>query len=307
VTTQTRRRSPEERAEAAAKLNDELAQAVETLATSEGWMRYLTTAAKFPSYSIMNQIWLAEQAWIRQVSISRVMGYGAWQEVGRQVTQGQKAFYVIGPIKKRLTAEQAAERAALGQRAYDDQGRPTVVVVGWQRLRVFDISQTIVTDPERWIDAPEMPELTGEAPAGLWDRTQDLIQNEGFALDRHDPTPDDGGALAWVRWSDKVLWIAPQVDEAECVRRALHEVAHVRCEHDGRKVSRAQGELEADSAAWIAGQMLGVDFTDATTIYIAGWAPKDPDERREALKTAVGAVMTAAQSLVADLVEEEPC
>jgi hypothetical protein len=216
-----------------------------------------------------------------------------------------EGLYVIGPIKKRLTPEQATERAAKGQKAYDEQGRPAIVIVGWHRLRVFDISQTIVTDPEKWVDAPAMAELTGAAPAGLWDRTQDLIQEEGFALDRHDQTPEDGGALGWVRWPDKVLWIAPQVEEAECVRRALHEIAHVRCEHDERKVSRAQGELEADSAAWIAGQMLGVDFTDATTVYLAGWAPNDPDKRREALKTAAQAVMAAAQSLVADLFEEE--
>jgi antirestriction factor ArdC-like protein len=87
VTGKPRRLSDEERAERIEKLNEELGDAVEALATSDGWMRYLAMSAKFHTYSPLNIIWLAEQAYERGTTISRVAGYKAWQEMGHLQTR----------------------------------------------------------------------------------------------------------------------------------------------------------------------------------------------------------------------------
>ena len=264
--------SHEERAVQVEALNAQLAQAVEALTTSDGWMRMLAASAKFHRYSPNNVLMLAIQAYERGTEITRVAGFRRWLELGRCVTKGEKGYIVIAPVRRRLLREEAVQAAARGERAYDSEGQPALAIQGFKAEHVFDIAQTSVVHPEKWIDEPDMPQLTGSAPAGIWGKLAALINAEGFTLDRHDATPEDGSAHGWTRYSDHTMWIRPDVDEAEACRIALHEVAHVRCDHDGRQVSRTQKETEADSVAWIVGQVIGIDFTEATAIYLGGWA-----------------------------------
>lgn len=300
--------SPEQRADAAQKLNDELVAAVESLATSDGWRRWLTMAAKLPTYSVRNQVLLAVQAWERGEVISRCAGYDAWQKLGRQVVKDSKRFWVVAPIRRRLTVEQARNLAVEGKKAFDCEGRPILVIVGWRRARVFAIEQTTVVDPAKWADAPEMADVSTEAPAGLWDAMVSLIEAEGYTLDDHDPTDQDSGALAWVNHETHVIWIRP--DEAmttgERCRRLLHEIAHFRLEHGRRRdVSRSQRETEADSVAYIAGTLLGIELAESTVSYLAGWLPDDAEARRTMLGEVAALVMETAQELVGELSEQE--
>lgn len=297
--------SPEERAEAAQKLNEELAEAVEALATSDGWRRWITMAAKLPTYSVRNQIWLAIQAWERGEVITRCAGYEAWQKLGRQVSKGNRAYQVVAPIKRRLTLEEAHAAVKDGRKGFDDQGRPVQAIFGWRRARVFAIEQTTVVDPDKWAEAPEMADVSTEAPAGLWDAMVELIEAEGYELDDHEPTEEDGGALAWVNHETHVIWIRPDegMTTGERCRRLLHEIAHFRLEHGRRQVSRSQRETEADSVAYIAGTLLGLDLTESTVTYLAGWLPTETEDRQAMLAEVAGIVMETAQEIVAELYE----
>lgn len=294
----------EEREAKVEALNAQLSEAVEALTTSDGWMRMIAASAKFHRYSANNVMMLAAQAHGRGTTITRVAGFRRWLELGRCVTKGEKGYVVIAPVRRRLSAAEAAEAAAKGQRAYDQDGQPAMVIRGFKGEHVFDIAQTSVVDPEKWVDEPDMPQLTGTAPAGLWDQLVTLIRAEGFTLDRHEATTEDGSAHGWTRYSDRVMWIRPDIDEAESVRIALHEIAHVRCDHEQRRVSRSQCETEADSVAWIIGQVVGVDFTDASAIYISGWAGSG-DEQKATLSAAAEAVHRAANYLIGVLAPEQ--
>jgi antirestriction protein ArdC len=296
--------SHEERAAKVVALNAQLAQAVETLTTSDGWMRMLAASAKLHRYSANNVLMLAIQAYERGTEITRVAGFRRWLELGRCVTKGEKGYVVIAPVRRRLSREEAAQAAARGECAYDSESQPALVIRGFKSERLFDIAQTSVVDPEKWIDEPAMPQLTGSAPAGLWDKLAALIGAEGFTLDRHDATPEDGSAHGWTRYSDHTMWIRPNVDEAEACRIALHEVAHVRCDHGARQVSRTQRETEADSVAWIVGQVVGVDFTEATAIYLGGWAGSG-DKQKDVLTAAAEAVHRAANYMIGVLAPEQ--
>jgi antirestriction protein ArdC len=55
-------------------------------------------------------------------------GFRQWQEVGRQVKKGEKAFYILGPISKKVTDK--------------DTGEERVIVVGFKGLPVFGFEQT---------------------------------------------------------------------------------------------------------------------------------------------------------------------
>jgi antirestriction protein ArdC len=78
-------------------LNEQLAQAVERLATSEGWAAMLTVAARLRRYSINNQILLWAQAEERGVTLTRVASFGVWKSLGYRVRKGSTGFGVFAP------------------------------------------------------------------------------------------------------------------------------------------------------------------------------------------------------------------
>ena len=132
------------------------------LTTSEAWVRMLRVAARFTRYSPTNVLLLWMQAEQRGVTLSRVAGYRAWQAMGRQVVKGARSFAVRAPVRRRLTVEEAAERARTGQRpAFDADGRPALVVRGFRLERVFRYEDT---EGEPLPEAPEVGYVTGDTP-----------------------------------------------------------------------------------------------------------------------------------------------
>ena len=125
------------------------------------------------------------QAEQRGVTLSRVAGYRAWQAMGRQVVKGARSFAVKAPVRRRLTVEEATERARSGQRpAFDADGRPALVVRGFKLERVFRYEDT---EGEPLPEAPEVGYVTGDTPAGAWDALAALVTRAGL------PAHDRGG------------------------------------------------------------------------------------------------------------------
>ena len=126
-------RTPEERAAEVEALAEQLNDAVAELTTSEAWVGMLRVAARFTRYSPTNCLLLWMQAEQRGVTLSRVAGYRAWQALGRQVVKGAKSLAVRAPVRRRLTVEEATERARTGQRpAFDADGQPALVMRGFR-------------------------------------------------------------------------------------------------------------------------------------------------------------------------------
>ena len=116
--------SHEERAAKVVALNAQLAQAVETLTTSDGWMRMLAASAKLHRYSANNVLMLAIQAYERGTEITRVAGFRRWLELGRCVTKGEKGYVVIAPVRRRLSREEASRASCRSRRARLRQREP---------------------------------------------------------------------------------------------------------------------------------------------------------------------------------------
>ena len=124
-------KTPEERAAEVEALAEQLNTAVAELTTSEAWLAMLKVSARFTRYSANNVLLLGMQAEQRGVTLSRVAGYRAWQAMGRQVVKGALSFAVLAPVRRRLSLEEATERARAGQGpAFDTEGRPASVVRG---------------------------------------------------------------------------------------------------------------------------------------------------------------------------------
>ena len=198
-------KTPEERAAEVEALAEQLTAAVTELTTSEAWVGMLQVAARFTRYSPSNVLLLWMQAEQRGVTLSRVAGYRAWQAMGRQVVKGARSLAVRAPVRRRLTMEEATERARTGQRpAFDADGRPALVVRGFRLERVFRYEDT---EGEPLPEAPEVGYVTGDTPAGAWDALAALVARDGYQLTA-DPE-DDRETRGHTDFTNRIVNIDP--------------------------------------------------------------------------------------------------
>ena len=199
----------------------------------------------------------------------------------------------MAPVRRRLTVEEAAERAQTGQRpAFDADGRPAMVVRGFRLERVFRYEDT---EGEPLPEAPEVGYVTGDTPAGAWDALAALVVRAGYRLTVE---AEDGETRGHTNFTERVVNVDPRYELAERVHILVHELGHIRCGHeDRREVSRAQRETEAESVAFIVCTVLGLEVGDVAAIYVGGWTDGDPDT----ITAAQAAIHTAARGLLADL------
>jgi hypothetical protein len=290
------------RKEKVTALNEQLCQAVEQLATSEGWRAMCEVSARFPSYSLNNQLLLWIQSLQRGTRLSRVAAFGTWNKLGYRVQAGSKSYAIFAPIKTRLRADEVAEWQQAGRKPFDGQGRPKMVVRAFRPTPVFDLAQVDPTDEV--VKLPGQREWVsqhGDGPAGVWQRLIDIAAAHGFTLEVRPTIDSDGGAHGWTDYQRRIIWVDSDCDEAERVRILAHEVlGHVRCDHETREVSRAQRETEADSVAYIVLHALGLDISSSTIDYVTGWAGDDTQRRAEVLRSAAETVRRVSIETLAE-------
>lgn len=176
-------------------------------------------AARFTRYSANNVLLLWMQAEQRGVALSQVAGYRSWQAMGRQVVKGARSFGVLAPVRRRLSADEAAQRAAAGQRpAYDANGRPAMVVRGFRIERVFRYEDTT---GEPLPEAPEFGQVTGDTPPGGWDLLADLVTGHGFTLTAES---EQGDTRGHTDYTQRVANVDPGYPLAERVHVLVHEL-----------------------------------------------------------------------------------
>lgn len=260
--TDTRaRKTPEERAAEVEALAEQLNDAVTTLTTSAAWVGMLRVAARFTRYSPTNVLLLWMQAEQRGVTLTRVAGYRAWQAMGRQVVKGARSLAVRAPVRRRITVEEAAERARTG-----------------------------LTGPSS-ATSPATP------PEGAWEALAELVAREGYRLTAD---PETGETRGHTDYLERIVNIDPGYPPAERVHTLVHELGHLRCGHAGRRdVSRAQRETEAESMAFIVCTVLGLHVGDVSAVYVGGWTDGDPDTitaAQTAIHTAARSLLTDLES-----------
>lgn len=285
------RTSSSEQAARVAVLTDKLHASVTDLTNSDNWTRMLGTVAKFHRYSARNILLLLIQAEERGTEITRVAGYRTWQTLGRQVRRGEKGYEVLAPVRRRLSSEEAAERAAVGLPAYDAEGRPIMIVRGFRIEHVFDISQT---DGEQLPTMAAVPYLVGDGPAGLWEAVSDLLTKAGFAIIRQALA---GCVRGETNYTKRIVTVDDDLSPAEAAHILTHELGHIVADHEHRDISRAQRETEADSIAYVICSALGLDVHEKATFYVAQWSRGDS----AVLEESVAVIHTAASSILTRL------
>lgn len=283
-----KRLTPEERRQRLQDTHERLNAAVEGLLTSDGWRDLIASGGWLRRYSLNNILLILRQC--PGASDVRPMRTG-WNAVGRRVRKGEKSIKILAPITYRREenpdGEPGEEPGGDGESGAGASGGRGVR--GFKVEHVYDISQT-EGEP---LDVPPGPaELRGAAPTDLWDGVAAQITAHGYSIERG----DCGTAYGRVTWAERTVRVRADVEPAQAVKTLTHELAHIRCDHETRKIPRLVREIEAESVACLVASACSLDTLAYSVPYVAGWA-RDPETAHATAET----VMSTADAILSDL------
>ena len=285
-------------------ITDKLEQGVSDVFSSDKYKQFLDTMAKFPRYSVNNNILIMMQKPDAQMCQS----FTGWKEMGRFVKKGEKGIKILAPAPYTIQREQT-KLDDRGNPMKDKDGEPImesveIKVNAFKVVSTFDVSQT---------DGKELPSLGVEELTGGVDGYGTFLE----ALKEVCPVPMtfeniEGGAKGFYSQTEKRIAIQEGMSEAQTVKTAIHEMAHQKLhaiENNEPKQTRGSKEVEAESVAYTVCQHYGIDTSDYSFSYVAGWSEgKEMPELKASLDTirrAASEMITAIDEKVEELVAQK--
>ena len=276
-----------------------LESGVEELFTSNRYQEFLKTMAKFHNYSFNNTMLIAMQ----RPDATLVTSYKNWQSMGRQVMKGEKGITIIAPAPYKKMKEKEVldenQRPIMGTDGKPKTEQVEVIVPHFKAVTVFDIAQTS-GEPIQTL-APEL--LT--AAVQDFDSFMQAIQKISPVPIRFDEI--DGNANGYYHNADKEIVIKKGLSESQTLKTAIHETAHAKL-HDkeimeslGVEKDRLTKEVEAESVAYCVCSSFGLDTSDYSFPYIAGWSSSR--EMKE-MKASMDVIRKTAGEMIDQLTEE---
>ena len=276
-----------------------LESGVEELFTSNRYKEFLKTMAKFHNYSFNNTMLIAMQ----RPDATLVTSYKNWQSMGRQVMKGEKGITIIAPAPYKKMKEKEVldenQRPIMGTDGKPKTEKVEVTVPHFKAVTVFDIAQTS-GEPIQTL-APEL--LT--AAVQDFDSFMQAIQKISPVPIRFDEI--DGNANGYYHNADKEIVIKKGLSESQTLKTAIHEIAHAKL-HDreimeslGVEKDRLTKEVEAESVAYCVCSSFGLDTSDYSFPYIAGWSSSR--EMKE-MKASMDVIRKTAGEMIDQLTEE---
>jgi hypothetical protein len=276
--------SPEERAERLAAAREQLLEGIDKLMTGDGWQQLITSRAWLRRYSLSNVLMILQQCPnatdVRPLSEWKQEGYG-------YMRKGTHRIKIWKPRFRKVDAEKNESGGNPGKTTEEANAKTTIS--GFMLVPVVDVSQ-LQGDPRANRPAPPRPiELCGDAPAGLWAGIAAQITMLGYSVDRG----DCDGAYGRTVWSERRVTVRADVDPGQAAKTLTHELAHILCDHEGRRkdASRSLREVEAESVACIVAAVCGLDTLAYSVPYVAGWA-EDRDLARESAERVLAVADT---------------
>ena len=276
-----------------------LESGVEELFTSNRYQEFLKTMAKFHNYSFNNTMLIAMQ----RPDATLVTSYKNWQSMGRQVMKGEKGITIIAPAPYKKMKEKEVldenQRPIMGSDGKPKTEQVEVTVPHFKAVTVFDIAQTS-GEPIQTLE----PELLTAAVQDF-DSFMQAIQKISPVPIRFDEI--DGNANGYYHNADKEIVIKKGLSESQTLKTAIHETVHAKL-HDkeimeslGVEKDRLTKEVEAESVAYCVCSSFGLDTSDYSFPYIAGWSSSR--EMKE-MKASMDVIRKTAGEMIDQLTEE---
>ena len=286
------------------EITDKLEQGIKELFESEKFKEYLTTMSKFYNYSFNNTLLIAMQ----KPDATLIAGYTSWQRnFDRHVMKGEKGIKILAPAPYKAQEEREKIDPATQKPVLDADGKPVTETVEVMRpafkvVSVFDVSQT---------DGKELPDIAVDELTGSVENYAAFFE----ALKQESPVPisfEDipGGAKGYFSHAENRIAIQEGMSEIQTVKTAIHEIAHAKLHavNPDEKIApeerkdRHTKEVEAESVAYTVCQRYGIETSDYSFGYIAGWSSdKDTKELKGSLETIRSTAAEMIESIDAKL------
>ena len=269
------------------EITDKLEEGLKELFESEKYKSYLSTMSKFHNYSFNNTLLIAMQ----KPEATLVAGYKAWQKnFERHVNKGEKAIRILAPAPYKIKEERDKIDPVTGEMTFDENGMPQkeeveVTIPAFRAVSVFDVSQT---------DGKPIPELETQELLSTVEGYEDFVNALMFVS----PVPigfEDipGDSKGYFHTEEKRIAIQENMSESQTLKTMVHEVAHSMLHNKevnqdilAPAKDRNTKEVEAESVAYTVCQHFGIDTSDYSFGYIAGWSSgKDMKELKSSLDT----------------------
>ena len=297
----------EKPAEKLKEITDRLEQGIAELFDSERYKEYLKVMSKFHNYSFRNTVLIAMQ----KPDASLVAGFSAWKNnFERNVMKGQKGIKIIAPSPYKIKQEMQKIDPHTQKPIIGKDGKPVteekeITIPAYKVVSVFDVSQT---------EGKELPDIAVDELTGDVDRYKDFFA----ALEKTSPVPIafeniEGGSHGYYHLEDKRIAINEGMSELQTLKTAIHEIAHAKL-HDidlnapkdeqQPHVDRRTREVEAESVAYTVCQHYGLDTSDYSFGYVAGWSSgRELSELKSSLETIRSAAAEIINSIDENLAE----
>lgn len=237
------------------EITKKLEDGVKAVFEDGAYQNYLTTMARFHNYSFYNTMLIHSQ----RNDASLVAGFKTWEKQKRHVKKGEKAIWILAPVPKKYTKTVTHEDGT--------EEEKEITWTGFRAVPVFDVAQT---------DGEELPStnefckvLTGTVAE--YEKLRDTLISVApckVAFEEIDGTANgffDGNKIV----------VKKDMSEAQTVKTLIHEIAHSMLhgkDMDGKNDSRQDKEVQAESVAYIVTSALGIDTSDYSFGYVAGWS-----------------------------------
>ena len=297
----------EKPAEKLKEITDRLEQGITELFESERYREYLQVMSKFHNYSFNNTLLIAMQ----KPDASLVAGFSAWKNTfKRNVVKGEKGIKIIAPSPFKIKQEVEKIDPQTQQPVIGRDGKPVteekeVTIPAYKVVSVFDVSQT---------EGRELPNIGVDMLTGDVEKYRDFFA----ALEKTSPVPIGfekiaGGAHGYYHLEEKRIAIDEGMSELQTLKTAIHEIAHAKLhdidlnapkEEQGDRPDRRTREVQAESVAYTVCQHYGLDTSDYSFGYVAGWSSgRELAELKASLETIRSAAAEIINGIDAQLAE----
>ena len=257
--------------ERVAELTEKLESGVLDIYASDNYAQYISAMAKFHSYSFGNALLILMQ----RPDASRVAGFNTWKQLGRQVKRGEKGIMILAPCNFSAVLEYEKIDPKTGRAILGPDGQPMTKKMPinpnrFKIVHVFDMSQT----EGRELPQIGVSELSGEVEdfSGIYER---LVSISPLPVEQVD---FPGPAKGYCSFMENRVVVRPGMSQTQTIKTLVHEIAHAKL-HEPKDIldeteqrKKRQKEVEAESIAYVVCQYYGIDTSDYSLGYVAGWS-----------------------------------
>ena len=274
-------RTNENQEEKLRELTEKLQESVRDFMDGPKYKAFLKQMAQFHSYSFNNQLLIAMQ----RPDATLCASYAGWRAQNRQVKKGEKGIKIICPAPYKVSYLKDKIDPATGQPELLADGTPKKekaekTITYFKIGHIFDVSQT---------EGEPLPEIMHPLDGSLDKQQQkvlDSILNISPVPVTFEPIPSP--ANGFYSLTEKRIVVDASLSEQHKLKTLIHEISHAML-HDtsipDAPKDASTREVQAESIAYVVSSFFGLDTSDYSFGYIAGWSSgKDVRELKSSLE-----------------------